>query len=326
MMRNATMIHHNDNAHHTAPIVTRLRRAGRTIDIGNLSRLAGPDQIADHADNDDIANGFAVDTVYEIRPTEGEIERACMKQEEHGIGLRFDKLGRITEWRVHDKNGDPVLDKDGKEKWFPAREGYRQSKGGRRKTLTDLAEESARHLTLRGCGCFPEPSSYVERGSGGADYWRFRHASMCIAMNITNDNRRQEIDRLGVGGRHNFDEAWSNAGLYPACRIPRHQTVVARGATFLAGKTRRNALASEGSFVGAPDAMENAIAAAMDAPKVEASIREHAAVLNDSLDGMTARQIAAKRGWGDSKSSEQRAVRAQDKALDALAEVYKKAA
>jgi hypothetical protein len=68
---------HNNTSHHTPPIITRLRRAGRTIDIGNLDRFSGPDQIADRADNDDMSGGFGVDRVYEIRPTEGEIERAC---------------------------------------------------------------------------------------------------------------------------------------------------------------------------------------------------------------------------------------------------------
>jgi hypothetical protein len=145
-------------------------------------------------------------------------------------------------------------------------------------------------------------------------------------MGYYSDHRRIDIDRIGVGGRHTFDEAWVNAGLYPACRIPRYQTVVARGATFLAGKTKGNALATKGSFVGAPDAFENALAAGMDAPKVEASLGEHAAVLSDSLDAMSARAIANKRGWGNTKSAEQRAVRAQDRALDALAEAYRRAA
>ena len=89
------MHHANDNGHHTAPIITRLRRAGRYRDIGNLVRFAGPDQVSQHADNDNVTSGFAIDTVYEILPTEGEIERACMKQDMYGIGLRFDGRDRI---------------------------------------------------------------------------------------------------------------------------------------------------------------------------------------------------------------------------------------
>ncbi|MET4739716.1 hypothetical protein ABIF73_003855 [Bradyrhizobium japonicum] len=317
------MIHHNDNARHTAPIVTRLRRAGRYGDLGNLVRFAGPDQVSQHADNDDVASGYAIDTVYEIRPTEGEIERACMKQDVYGIGLRFDGRGRITAYRAHDAKGDPVLDEDGEERWFPAREGYRQSKGARRKSQIELAEESAQHLSLRGSGGFPERSSYVERDSGGADAWRMRHARMCDLIAGLYNGRRVEIDRLGIGARASFEAARSVVGLAPAERGP---TVVALGAVFLAGKTRRNALAAEGSFVGAPDAVENAVAAAMDAPAVGHQLGEHAAVLNDALDGLTARQIAAKRGWGSGKAAEQRAVRAQDRALEALAKAQKQAA
>jgi hypothetical protein len=318
--------HANDNGRHTAPIITRLRRAGRFSDIGNLVRFSGPDQPAQHADNDDVASGFAIDTVYEVRPTEGEIERACRKQEQYGIGLRFNAKGEITHWRVHDEDGNPVLDEKGGERWFEAREGYRQARGKRRKSRAEVAEEGARHLAIPATGSFPGRSGYVERGSGGADYWRLRHAFMLQSMTACNDNRRAEIDRLGVGGRHSFDEAWSNAGLPPASRIPRYTTVIARGAEFLAFRVHSNPTAAKGSFVGAPDAVKNAIAAAMDAPKVSESIREHAAVLEESLDGATARQIAAKRGWGDSKSAEQRAVRAQDRALAALSEAYKKAA
>ncbi|MET4251967.1 hypothetical protein [Bradyrhizobium sp. 61] len=306
----------NDNSHHTAPIVTRLRRAGRYGDLGNLVRFAGPDQVSQHADNDDVAEGYAIDTVYEIRPTEGEIERACMKQDVHGIGLRFDSRGRITAYRVHDASGDPILDNQGEERWFPAREGYRQSKGARRKSQIELAEESAQHLSLRGSGGFPERSSYVERGSGGDDAWRMRHARMCDLIAGLYNGRRSEIDRLGIGARASFEAARSAVGMDPAERGP---TVVARGAVFLAGKTRRNVLAAEGSFVGAPDAAENAIVAAMDAPAVARKLGEHAAVLNEALDGLTARQMAAKRGWGDSKAAEQRAIRAQDRAIEALA-------
>jgi hypothetical protein len=103
-------------------------------------------------------------------------------------------------------------------------------------------------------------------------------------------------------------------------------TGIARGATFLAGTFRANKLATPGSFVGASDAVENALVTAIDAPKNEAALGVHAAVLNDSLDGVSARDLAAKRGCGETKSAEQRAVRAQDRALDALAETYRKAA
>jgi hypothetical protein len=273
-----------------------------------------------------MAGGFGVDRVYEIRPTEGEIVRACIKQDQHGVGLRFDAKGTITHWRATNAEGNPLLDNDGEEQWFAAREGYRQSKGSRRESQHDLAEENARHIALRGSGGFPERSSYVEHGSSGDDYARMRHATMCHLMVGLYNDRRIEIDRAGVGGRHSFDEAWANAGLFPACRIPRYVTGIARGVTFLAGTTRANKLATPGSFVGASDAVENALVTAIDAPKMEASLGVHAGVLNEALDGMTAREVATKRGWGESKSAEQRAVRAQDRALDALAATYRKAA
>ncbi|UPJ54690.1 hypothetical protein IVB30_19675 [Bradyrhizobium sp. 200] len=312
----------NDNAHTTPPIITRLRRAGRYGDLGNLVRFAVPDQVSQHADNDDVASGFAIDTVYEIRPTEGEIERAW-KQDLHGIGLRFDKRGRITAYRAHDTSGDPILDEDGNEQWFPAREGYRQSKGARRKSLAELAEESAQILSLRGSGGFPDLSVRSAGPSAGEDFRRLRAAHWVTAMGVDNANARRGMDSLGIGARARFEAARRAVGLPPA---DRGSTVVARGAAFLAGKTRRNKLATPGSFVGPACGPENVMIASLDAPKLEASLGEHAAVLNEALDGLTARQMADKRGWGTGKAAEQRAVRAQDRALAALAEAQKQAA
>ncbi len=96
------------------------------------------------------------------------------------------------------------------------------------------------------------------------------------------DQRRREIDRMGVGGRHSFDAAWASAGLYPACRLPQYQTGIAAGVSWLGGKTRRNSGATPGSFVGASDATESAIVAAMDAPRLATGLAEHAAVLDDA--------------------------------------------
>jgi hypothetical protein len=270
--------------------------------------------------NDDM-DGFGIDTVYEIRPTENEIARACMRPDD--MGLRFDSRGRITAYRATDADGNPVLDANGDERWFKAREGYRQSKGSRRVSLKVLAEAGGAHLSLRGSGAFPVRSPYCERPSDGQDYWRTRHAVMLIAMVGQNQKARSEIDRRGLGSLASFAEARANASLPPAERGP---TVIARGAEFFAGKVAKNELASEGSFVGAPDAFENAMIAKMDAPRIETALGEHADVLRDCLDGMTARELAAQRGWGNSKGSEERAVRAQDRALAALAEVQRKMA
>jgi hypothetical protein len=312
----------NDNTPKRAiPIVNRLHRAGRHLDVTNLARFAVPAEMPEGVNDDQ--EGFGVDTVYEIRPSENEIARACTRQDQHGIGLRFDKRGAITAWRATGKDGDPVLDPNGRERWFKAREGYRQSKGSRRKSLKVLTEASAQHLALRGAGGFPERSPYRESQSDGQDYWRTRHAMMCIAMVGENQDARIGIDRRGLGSQVPFTQARSNAGLPPAERCP---TAVARGAEFLAAKVAKNELASEGSFVGAPDAFENAMIAKIDAPRVETALGGHVEVLRDSMDGMTAREIAAARGWGNSKGSEERAVRAQDRALAALAEVQRKMA
>jgi hypothetical protein len=318
----------NDNTprspaqHRAIPIITRLRRAGRQGDVASLARFAIPAEMPEGA-NDDM-DGFGVDTVYEIRPTENEIARACMKPDQDGkTGLRFDKRGAITAWRATDKDGDPVLDPNGRERWFKAREGYRQSKGSRRKSLKVLTEASAQHLALRGSGGLPARSPYRESQSDGQDYWRTRHAIMCIAMVGENQDARVGIDRRGLGSQVSFTQARSNAGLQPAERCP---TAVARGAGFLAGTVAGNETATEGSFVGAPDAFENAMVAKIDAPRVETALGGHVEVLRDSMDGMTAREIAAARGWGNSKGAEERAVRAQDRALAALAEVQRKIA
>jgi len=314
----------NDNApRKIPPLITRLRRAGRQADIAALATLAIPATPPQSANDNELADGFGIDTIFEIRPTEGEIERACMKCEEHGIGLRFNRKGEITHWRAHDEIGNPALDDDGKEQWYRAREGYRQSKGSRRKTLKVLSEDSARHLSLRGVGGFPEPAPYRARHSDGEAYWRIRHAAMCHSIVGENEPARREIDQLGIGAAVPFAVARANAGLPPAERCPK---AVARGATFLAGKVAINETASQGSFVGAPDAAENAMIANIDAPRTETALGQHAAVLRDSLDGLSAREIAAKYGWGAGKAAEQRAVRAQDRALAALVEVKRKAA
>jgi hypothetical protein len=269
---------------------------------------------------------MGVDAVLEIRPTENEIARACMKQGEHGLGLRFDARGAITHWRRADATGNPVLDKQGRAQWFEAFERYAHPKGSRRKSRAEQAEDAAAYLAIPATGAFTPPSIYVERGSEGEDYQRQRATRWVEAMGCYCDQRRRDIDRMGLGGRHSFEAAWRNAGLPPACRLPQYKTGVAEGISWLAGKTRKSATATAGSFVGAVDAAENAIVAVMDRPALLASLGAHANVLQDSLAGETARQMASKRGWGNSKASEQRAVRLQDKALAALAEAQRKAA
>lgn len=61
-------------------------------------------------------------------------------------------------------------------------------------------------------------------------------------------------------------------------------------------------------------------------PRVAAALGDHCDVLERSLDGDTAREIAVANGWGNGKAGERRAVTAQDNALAALAAMEKKLA
>jgi hypothetical protein len=223
--------------------------------------------------------------------------------------IRCDARGEISEWRGSDN------------RWHPFAELFRQPKGRRCKSEQDHQDDNARHLSIPATGAFPERSGYVERNSDGADYWRLRHALLLQTLTACNDNRRQDIDRIGVGSGASFDEAWANAGMYPACRIPRYITVIAKGAEFMAYRVHSNPRAAKGSFVGPPDAGERQIVETIDAPRVDAALGVHAQVLDMSIAGLTAREIAAKLGWGDTKAAERRAVAAQDAALAALADV-----
>ncbi|OSJ32435.1 hypothetical protein BSZ19_19255 [Bradyrhizobium japonicum] len=134
-----------------------------------------------------------------------------------------------------------------------------------------MQEDAARHLALPATGQLP---SAAYKGTG-------RPCSYNALL-----------QRLGVSGFYSFDEAWANAGLYPACRVTRHMVGIARGVQFMAGRVRRNACASEGSFVGPASGPEGALIAGLDAPRVAAALGENHAVLEASLEGLAARQIA----------------------------------
>lgn len=146
------------------------------------------------------------------------------------------------------------------------------------------------------------------------------------AMGVANDNASTSIDRMGVRGRHSFDEAWSNAGLYPACRIPRHVTAIAKGTEFMAYRVHSNPRTMQGGAEGGHDLVERQIVETIDVPRVEAALDAHATVLEMSTAGMTAREISRELGLGDAKQGERKAVAAQDLALEKLAEVKAKLA
>ncbi|WP_157158540.1 hypothetical protein [Bradyrhizobium sp. WSM1253] len=275
--------------------------------------------------NDNSPSGTQVDRVIEIRPSPDEMVRLAVKdaiRARDGYGpITAAELDATMRARLRIKRGQITawLGSDGR--WHDAAELFRQEKGRRRKMDEDRQADNERHLAIRGSGGFPAASTYRERGSEGEDYRRQRAAYWAQTVSACNDNARREIDRLGVGGRHAFGEAWANAGLPPACRIPRYMTAVAPGAEFLGYRQHRNITATPGSFVGPASGPQEALIAGLDALKTKAGLGEHFHVLEDSLDGLTAREIAAERGWGNGKAGERRAVAAQDSALQTLAQL-----
>lgn len=327
----------NDNVRTTAaiPLAIRLARAGRTEDLARLIRhgtvTVVPSWLSAEGNLPEVGGKPQADRVTETRPSPDEIVYLAARDAIATRGtigpitpadlsaaaernIRRDANNVITEWRGSDG------------KFRAVAELFRQRKGQRRKSEQERQDDNARHLAIHGSGEFPERSDYVERGSDGRDYWRLRHATMLRTMTACNDNRRAEIDRMGVGGGHSFDEAWANAGLPPASRIPRYVTAIARGAEFLAFRVHSNPTAAKGSFVGALDAVERQIVETIDAPRIDAALGEHAKVLDLSIAGLTAREIAKQMGMGDTKHAERKAVAAQDAALAALADVEKMAA
>jgi hypothetical protein len=317
------------------PLAIRLTRAGRGEDLQRLIRhgrvTVVPTWLSAESNLPEVEGKPQADRVTEIRPSPDEMVRLAARDAisaREGYGpitpqeldapmrarLRFDSKGVITEWRGSD------------ERWHEATELFRQPKGKRRKSERERQDDNARHLSIRGSGGLPERMQRSTVPSYGEDFRRLRAAFWVQAMGVANDNARIGIDRAGVGGRHSFDEAWSNARLYPACRIPRHITAVAKGAEFMAFRVHSNPRAMQGGVEGGHDLVERQIVETIDAPRIDAALSEHAKVLDLSIAGMTAREIAAKMGWGETKQAERKAVAAQDAALEALAEVETKLA
>jgi hypothetical protein len=332
-------MHANDNIPRKTtaalPLAIRLARAGREEDLKRLIRhgtvVSVPTWLSADGNLPEVEGKPLPDRVVELRPSPDEMVRLAAKDAisaRAGYGpitaaeldvpmrarLRLDSKGVITEWRGSD------------ERWHDTAELFRQAKGKRRKSEAERRDDNQRHLAIRGSGGFPERMQRSTTPSEGEDFRRLRAAFWARAMGVANDNARVDIDRAGVGGRHSFDEAWRNAGLYPACRISRHITVIAKGAEFMAFRVHSNPTAAKGSFVGAPDAVERQIVETIDAPRTDAALGEHAKVLDMSIAGMTAREIARELGWGETKQAERKAVAAQDAALAALAEVEAKLA
>ena len=103
-------------------------------------------------------------------------------------------------------------------------------------------------------------------------------------------------------------------------------TGIAKGAEFLACRIHSNPRASQGGPEGGQDLNERTIVETMDQPRIDAALGAHRQVLELSIAGKTAKQIAIELGYGDTKAAERRAVAAQDAALIALAGVEEKLA
>jgi hypothetical protein len=316
-----------------SPLAIRLRRQKRPDDLARLIRYGTVVTVATWLSAEGgmpEAGKPLADRVTEIRPSPDEMVRlaamdAIMARGGYGpitpaeldvpmrARLRLDARGAITEWRGSDN------------RWHPAGELFRQPKGKRRQSDEERQDDNLRHLAIRGCGRFPEPYQRSTTPSEGEDFRRLRAAHWLHAMGAANDNRI-DIDRAGVGTGIVFDDAWRNAGLYPACRIPRHVTVIARGAEFLAYRIHSNPRAMQGGVEGGHDLVERQVIETIDAPRIDVALGEHGRVLDLSIAGMTAREIATEIGWGDTKQAERKAVAAQDAALHALAVLEEKMA
>jgi hypothetical protein len=332
------MHHANDNQSRKTtaalPLAIRLARAGRKEDLRRLidhgTVTVVPTWLSAEGGLPEASNPLA-DRVTEIRPSPDEMVRlaaqdAISARNAYGpitaaeldapmrARLRFDSSGAITAWRGSD------------ERWHDTAELFRQPKGRRRKSEQERQDDNARHLAIRGSGRFPERCRRRAAPSEGEDFRRFRAAHWARVMGVANDNARLDIDRAGVGGRHSFAEAWSNAGLPPACRLPRHITTIAKGAEFMAFRVHSNPRAMQCGVEGGHDLVERQLVETIDTPCIDAALGEHASVLDMCIAGMTAREIGIELGFGETKQAERKAVAAQDMALQALADVKKLAA
>lgn len=293
------------------PLFIRLTRAGRLEDVAFLAKqVIARNAVAN--DNVPPADDMGTDSIMVMRPTVEEITRASVKirdgkpDEDGEIGLRFAANGRLLEWRVSDENGVPRLNRNGEEIWLKPDERYKQSKGERRKTSNDLSVDEAKHaehiLALRGVGTMPIawiPDTRYPTFDAIFDRLKLVYDAM-LRVGIVSKNRLVLMAH-GVDGGRTLEQA---AEANPQATVTRGRTVVARGAEFLAGKTDSGGTATEGSFVGAPDAAELTMISAIDANAAAANIGD---VLDMALSGMTAMEIAESKGW-QGKQGERRAV------------------
>lgn len=295
-------------------LIARLIRLGRQDDAEFLSSLAKARAAAandNHTSDDDMG----VDSVMVFRPSVEEIRRASIKTKDgkphHNgeIGLRFSTSGELTEWRVADKDGMPTPDKDGGEIWLKPVERYRQPKGKRRLTSINLSARNSEHakwvMSLRGASKIP-PAWVPDT----------RYYSVCRVLArltesmvgyIIPSKLRSELERYGVDGRKTLQEC---AAANPQATVTLCKPGIAWKVDFLCGKPDTNAMATEGSFVGAPDSSEMAMISAIEADRYAVPD-----VLDMALSGMTMREIAAAKQWGTTKQAERKAALEVDAAI-----------
>lgn len=294
-----------------SPLFTRLARAGRFEDIRLLAAYV---RARRNVANDNVlpaAGEQGADSIMVVRPTVEEIARAGEE------GLRFDKRGRLVAWRLTDASGKPILDKRGNERWLRPIDCYKQPRGARRKTVADRQAEDAayaeRLMSLRGITPFPDPWVVDARyASYGGFFGRLRTAYDELVRAGIPSSLREFLAVYSVDGTRTLEQA---AAANPQARVMRGRTVIAHGADFLAGKTDKSGTSSPGSYVGAPDAAENAMIAAFDAEAAGAIAGD---VLDMALAGHTAREIAVSNGRKSNKGGEEWAVREMDRAIDRL--------
>jgi hypothetical protein len=316
----------NDNF----PLATRLRKARRYAELDLLAEFAGPDEattwLKARENLPETREGrrgpflMAMDNRYDERPTMDELaELAAQAAAERRGGC-----GPVTYQEWHDAWPDVTRHNDrGQMEWRGTDGKWRKvvilsrPRGARAEPESDRREDGERHLRIRATGSLP-PATRYEGCQHGDVYWRMRHAAMCGNMCAVNDNAWVLI-QLGLDGRHTFAQARANAGLAPATRCG---AAVAKGAEFVGGKIDANKGSNRSMAV---NRVEDRVIYDIDARRRDKALGAHAQVLQASLLGLTAGDIAASNGWGTTKAAERKAVAAQDAALLAL-RVFGKAA
>lgn len=292
-------------------LFARLIRLGRQDDAAFLLRhLIARRSVAN--DNMPPTDGMNIDTILVVRPTTEEIRRASIpvkdgRPDKDGeVGLRFNSSGKLIEYRAAAEDGTPALGNDGEELWLRPVERYRQPKGSRRKTRVEAAIDNNAHgswlLSLRGVGAMPDSWAMDTRyPSVGVLFELLRTAYNAMLSAGLKSENRDLLCWLGVDGSRTLAQCQD---ANPKATVTRCKAGMAWKVDFLCGKPEANAMATEGSFVGATDTAETAMIAKMDAGAVSAQADD---ALEMALSGMTAKEISASRGW-DGKHGERKAL------------------